>query len=150
MGGRAWGAVQCVCGSGQHLSVRAGGDGGRTSGWPRAANPVWTSDEPAGGGVDPGQQSASQGAGGAAQRPVAGPVSQSPAVAWHQRSGRSQQLLEAGISAGVKRAIYGGTRQSGGRASPGSWESARGVELGGGTGRATGLDGGLGECLVSN
>ncbi len=73
-------ARQSVCGSGQHLSLRARRHGGRTNRRPGAPDAVWPGHGAIGGGVDLGAFPASQGAGGAAQRSAAGPVGQGTAA----------------------------------------------------------------------
>jgi hypothetical protein len=52
-----------------------------------------------GGGVNPGQQPASQGAGGTDERGAARPAGQGAAAGRDQRSGKSQRLFEADVSA---------------------------------------------------
>ena len=80
LGAPAWAAGQPVCGSGQHLSLRRGGEHCRTDGRKAATDAVWAGDGGPGGGTDSGQQPVSQGAGGADEWRVARPAGQRDAA----------------------------------------------------------------------
>ena len=100
-------AGQPVCGSGQHLPVRRGGERGRTTGRKRTANAVWAGDGSVGGGTDPGQQPASQRAGGTDERRAARPAGQGPAAGrgstiWKARTGFWSGLISGSSTGGLR------------------------------------------------
>jgi len=112
LGAQARPARQPVCGSGQHLSLRRGGEHCRTTGPKAAPDAVWTGDASAGGGTDPGQQSASQGACGADERHAARPAGQRTAFGRDQRQGKREPVFGREISAPVQPAVCARRRQS--------------------------------------
>ena len=149
LGASASAATWFVCGSGQPLSLRRGGEHRRATGRKAAADAVWPGDGAIGCGTDPGQQPASQGASGTDERGAARPAGQGNASGWDQRSRKRQPIFGRGVFAGVPPAVCAGGGQPRGGASGRGATAKRSVELGGRAGGTRRLDGGVWREAVS-